>query len=93
MSEKLKKRKKAVSRGMELLSPFHLEADKSGGGLAIVIGGVKSVLEIGESIAKLKCGMGSVSVKGQAIDVALYENKTVEITGKVESLEFNYAKN
>ena len=93
MNKKSRKPEKPFLKAPDILSAFHLEADKCGLGLAIVIGGVKSVLEINESMAKLNCSVGSVLVRGSGIDVEIYENKTVEITGKVEALEFGYAKN
>ncbi len=93
MKKRLKKRVGKISVPVGVMSHFHMEADRAGGGIALSFGGVKNVLDYSSTYVKLACGFVSISVEGTALAITLYENKTVEISGKVEGIDFSYAKN
>ena len=67
---------------------FHLEIDKLGNSLSVSIMGVISILAFDEGSALVKTRRGRVKVTGESLSVAVYENKTVEIFGKVGAVEF-----
>ena len=93
MKERLKKRKRLNKIQSTILSPFHLEADLCKCGVAISVSGVKSVQELDGEKIRLKCSVGALEVHGDSMEINVYENNTVEISGKVETVQFFYAKN
>ena len=50
--------------------------------------GVLSILDFSTELAILKIRRGRIRVRGGGLSIAVYENRTVEIFGKVEALEF-----
>ena len=75
------------------LSAFHVEVDKSGEGYRVLVSDVRRVIEVSDFSIKLKCRVGSVFIRGKILSLSVYENKTVEVSGKIEALEFSYGKN
>ena len=73
-------------------SPFHIEINKSAGGYSIISSGIKRIAELSENEIKLKCRDGEIKLKGQKLSLTVYENKTVEIIGKIEVIEFGNTK-
>lgn len=69
-------------------SSFHIEIDRVYGGISVSVYGVFSILDFNDSLAVLKLKKGKVRVTGQGLSVAVYENRTVEICGKVEGVAF-----
>lgn len=69
-------------------SGFHIEIDKIINGVAVCVNGVSSVLDFGEERAILKLRRGKLRVEGRELTISVYENKTAEISGKVEKIEF-----
>lgn len=92
MKEKFKNLKNFILKSGSIASRFHMEADKCAGGLSVVVGGVSSVIDFNPEIAVLKTNYNTVSILGNGLDIAVYENNTVEISGKISTLEFKYAK-
>ena len=74
-------------------SGFHLEADRSASGMAIVLCGIIGVSDFSDSSILLKSHGGRVVVNGKRLFINLYENHSVEIVGKVEEIIFKYGKN
>ena len=67
---------------------FHLEADKSVFGISVSISGVISILDFCEEYAVLKLRGGKIRVYGLALSISVYENKIVEINGRIGGVEF-----
>ena len=93
MLETFKKIKSSKETLPSMLSNFHVEIDKSAGGYSVVASGVSRVLELSSELVRLRCRKALVAVRGRNLSLSLYENKTVEISGKIEGLEFDSAKN
>ena len=71
-----------------ILSGFHMEADKLGNCISLSIIGVISIIDFFESSALMKTRCGKIKISGAELSVAVYENKTVEIYGKISAVEF-----
>ena len=67
---------------------FHIEIDSIINGISVCVNGVSSVLDFGDEGAILKLRRGKLRVAGGGLAISVYENKTAEITGKVEKIEF-----
>lgn len=67
---------------------FHMEADRISEGISVSVCGVFSILDFNTELAVLKLRHGKIKVRGIGLSIAVYENRTVEIFGKVEALEF-----
>lgn len=67
---------------------FHMEADRFPLGVSVSIMGVLSIVDFNESSAIMKMRRGKIKVTGSSLSVAVYENRTVEICGKVGAVEF-----
>ncbi len=91
---KLFKRIKGLADSLSgQFSDFHIEIDKNKSGLTVLVGGAFSVKEYQDTSCVLKTAMGEVKMLGKGLDIAVYENKTVEISGRVEEVCFAYSKN
>ena len=75
------------------ISSFHVEIDKTRTGYGVVSSGVIRIREVSENKISLKCKEGVVSVLGRRLSISLYENKTVEISGKIEEITLGNSKN
>lgn len=93
MPERIKKVKKIVSSLLAEGSDFHAEIDKSGDGFRVLVSGVRRVTELSEKSLSLKCPHHSLKIKGDTLSLSLYEDKSVEISGKLEVIEFANTKN
>ena len=93
MPQEIKKIQKPISNLVSKASPFHIEIDKAGAGFLISASGIKRIAELTESKISLKFNKGTLGVSGANLSLSLYEDKTVEISGKLEVIEFGYTKN
>lgn len=82
-NEKKEKRTDGTNTG-----GFHIEADRISDGISVSVCGVLSILDFSTELAILKIRRGRIRVRGGGLSIAVYENRTVEIFGKVEALEF-----
>ena len=67
---------------------FHLEADRILSGLSISISSVMSVIDFTKEAVLLKLRRGKLKISGSGLSISVYENRIVEICGKVERIEF-----
>ncbi len=93
MLQRIKKLKNPIKTLLAEGSGFHVEIDKSSNGLRLLSSGVKRIAELSDKSICLKCGAHSLKVKGQCLSLSLYEDKYVEISGKLEVIEFENSKN
>ena len=77
----------------EGLPSFHLEADRSRGGMSIILSGIIGISDFSDSYIYLKSHGGRIAVNGKRLFINLYENNSVEIVGRVEGIVFKYGKN
>ncbi len=75
------------------LSSFHLEANRSRRGMSLLVGGIIGISDFSDESVILMSHTGRVSVLGRRLSICVYENNTVEISGRVEDIRFTYGKN
>lgn len=75
------------------LSSFHLEANRSTKGMAIVLSGIIGVSDFSNEEVILLSHSGRILVRGKKLFINVFENNAVEIVGKVEGVFFNYGNN
>lgn len=93
MIKLFKRLRELISSVSGQFSEFHLEMDKNKNGLSALVGGVVAVKEYGENFCELKTSVGILKIYGKSLNIAVYENKTVEISGIVEEVKIAYSKN
>ncbi len=93
MIEFAKKLKSYISAPRDIMSHFHIEIDRFSEGIKISAGGVNAILNISDTEARLRCEGAVIKIGGEKIEISVYENKTVEISGKVNFMELQYDKN
>ena len=71
---------------------FYLEAAKSVFGMTLILGGIIGVSDYSDERIILLSHGGRIAVSGKKLFINVYENNTVEITGKVEAVSFKYGK-
>ena len=67
---------------------FHIEVDGVNRGISVSVGGVLSILDFTEEAAVVKIRRGRLKIVGSELAVSVYENKTVEISGRLCRIEF-----
>ena len=74
------------------LSSFHMEADRYGGGMALVLSGIIGISDFSDSFIHLLSHSCRINVKGSALFIRVYESGRVEIVGHIEGIVFSYGK-
>lgn len=83
--------KKEVKRRQ--VSPFHIEIEKRGKGAVMVVTGIIGVSDFSDSDVCLVSHGGRFRIKGSKLSLLTFENRTVEVSGKIEGVELLYGKN
>ena len=73
-------------------SPLYITAGKSRSEMTIALVGISSVSELNNELIVLETATGSVTLAGRELHLAIFENKTVEITGRIEEVKFGYGR-
>ena len=73
-------------------SPLVIEIKKSSSGAVLSAVGVVSVTELSRESVSLASHSGRLSIKGAELVLSVFENKTVEVSGRIEGVEMLYAK-
>lgn len=89
MKEEHKSKEKV---GFSSLVGLHLEAYRSSAGLTLFVSGVIGIGDFTQEYVLLRSHGGRVEISGKRMSVHVYENKTVEIIGKIERIGFGYGK-
>lgn len=71
---------------------FYLSCERTVGGLSIIVGGIMSVTDFSEESVKLAGHTGRIAVNGKGLSMSVFENKNVEIKGRVEEIKFVYGR-
>ena len=75
------------------LSSFHLEANRHGSGMTLVLSGIIGVSDFADEKITLLSHGGRICVLGSKLFICLYENNSIEIEGCVREIVFSYGKN
>lgn len=83
---KAKKEKGDMPRG------FYLSCERTADGMSIIVGGIISVTDFSDEAVKLASHTGRVAVSGNGLSISVFENKNVEIKGRVKEIKFAYGR-
>ena len=72
--------------------PFHTEIDITSRGMAFLVSGVTGIRDFSSECAVLRIRGFLLRICGEQLSLTVYENKTVEIVGKITEVEFLYDK-
>lgn len=72
----------------KLPSGFHVEIDRTASNLSVSVCGVISILDFTDSAALLKVRGRKIKIVGSMLNVAVYENRVAEVSGRVSGVEF-----
>jgi hypothetical protein len=90
--QKLKKRSPTPPHDV-LPSPLVLEIKKCEGGAVASVTGVVSIGELSDRFISLATHSGRVGVRGTALTLTAFANRTVEVKGRVEGVDLGYGGN
>ena len=71
---------------------FYLSCERTVGGVSVIVGGIMSVTDFSEETVSLAGHTGRISVNGKRLSMSVFENKNVEIKGRVEEIKFIYGR-
>ena len=72
----------------DILSAFHIDLDRCIRGLAATVSGARSVIDFNESECLLGVKGGRVRIFGKELNISVFENNTLEISGRIGGVEF-----
>ena len=72
---------------------FHIDIDKSGRALSFFCSAVKVISELSDEKIVLRLASFSVSVFGEKLNISVFENRAVQINGKILEVKFFYGEN
>ena len=81
-----KKSEKSKERLKNPTDSFFFELSKRGKFSSAVIGGVIGVLDFSDKSVYLATQFGRIKILGEMLKVAIFENKTIQITGKIKEI-------
>ena len=62
---------------------FHVEIDRRASEVIISVSGVISINELERDFCVLKVRRGRIGIRGSAINVSVFENSAVKVSGKI----------
>jgi hypothetical protein len=77
---------------IEMTGGFYLSCERVTGGIALLVGGVIGVSELSCDCTELLSHSGRIRVRGRALELATFENRIIEIKGRIEGVDFVYGK-
>lgn len=93
MTDKRKSKMPKERMPTAAFSSFHMEADRTGRGMSLILCGIIGISDFSDSFIYLLSHGGRITVTGRGLFISVYENGTVEIVGRVEGISFKYGKN
>lgn len=93
MTEKSKIALPRISAAGSLRTPFRCEYDGGKSGMSVILYGIISIKDFsGEEVLMRTAGF-NIKISGAGLTLSVYENKSVEIFGKILNMELIYDKN
>ena len=71
---------------------FYLACERVTGGISVIVGGIMCVTDFSPEAVMLAGHTGRISVLGKRLAMTVFENKSIEIKGRVEEIKFAYGK-
>ena len=72
--------------------PFHIDIDKAHRGLSLSCSGVKGISELSDVGILIKLSFAELKIVGKGLSISVFEDKCVEIIGKISEVCFIYGK-
>ena len=73
-------------------SNFHVEIDKTARGISLSCSGVRGITEFSNTEIKLQLSEFSMLICGNKLLITVFEERSVEIIGKITEVKFLYGK-
>ena len=90
----MKKKKEERDAVQKKSTPrFHMEVESGIFGMSVLIVAVRHIEEYSGEQIVLKMAGGRMNLKGQGLYLTVFENKTVEVRGKLSEVCFSYDRN
>ena len=74
------------------LSNFGMEVRKIPRGAAVGVSGAVSVFELTDSAVGILCSKTRLRIVGEKLTLVVFEGRRLEVSGRVEEIEFKYGK-
>ena len=71
---------------------LYLSCERTLGGLSLLVGGIIGVSELDDGRTELLSHSGRIIVSGRGLKLTVFENKSIEIKGRIEGINFAYGK-
>ena len=71
---------------------FHIELDRTTRGLSLSCSGVQGITEFSENEVNIRLSEFSVLICGSKLLITVFEEKSIEILGKITEVKFIYGK-
>lgn len=82
----------STKKPLDVMSDFHIEIDKLGVRISLLLSGASAIRDFSDESALFRVRGFFVKVNGRGLNITVYENKTVELVGRIEGVEFIYDK-
>ncbi len=90
----MKKKKEEILVETKKKTPrFHMEVESGSLGMSVLIVAVRHIEEYSEEHIVLGIAGGHMDLKGQGLGLTVFENKTVEVCGRLSEVCFSYDRN
>lgn len=87
MTDKAKKDRRTGTP--KIVPSFRMEADGRGNFISVTFTGILSVKELSDNEIAISTKREFIELSGKKLSITVFENKTVEISGNVESIKFS----
>ena len=81
------------SVGNTIRTPFRCELDGGRGGMSVILYGIISIKDFSGDEVLMRTSGFNIRISGVGLTLSVYENKSVEIYGKILNMELIYDKN
>lgn len=71
---------------------FYLSCERYEGGVSLVIGGIVSITEMSEETVMLASHTGRIHLHGESISLSVFENREIEVKGRIKEIRLVYER-
>lgn len=75
------------------VSSFRMEGERCSRGMRIRLAGILGISEFSEDYVAITNHGGRIGIKGKRLEITVFDNNQIEISGRIEELCFYYGKN
>ena len=93
MTEKEKKSAGIIRNYTNGLSAFRMEGERCSKGICLRFAGIIGINQFSKEEIEINNHSGRILIFGKKLNVTVFENRQLEIAGRIETVEFKYGKN